>query len=199
MNEIVTKEELSNQHFWNIMFLVVSAAVFVVCMIFLGPDATGALAGMTPFYFIVLSLAAFRMTRLLVADYIMLWLRDLCVNVKEETIPETGLVCVVREKPAKGIRLLLANLLGCPWCVGVWMSFLGIALYMGVALDIFPLGRVIIYVFAIAGAASLIQTLVSALMMQRATDGAHTDQGRTPWNGQNRRVSPNVCTDCGLK
>lgn len=200
MDEIKTKEELLDQHFWNIAFLAISALVFIACMMFFGPEASGALAGMTPFQFIVLSLASFRMTRLVVADYIMLWLRDMCVNVKEETSPETGMVCVVRERPAKGARLLLANLLGCPWCVGVWMAFLVIAMYIGVALDVFPLGRVIIYIFAIAGAASLVQTVVSGLRADRATDGVHLEsQNKAPWNGQDRRVSPNVCTDCGLK
>lgn len=200
MNETKTKEDLLNQHFWNIAFLAISALVFTVGMRFFGPEAAGALAGVTPFQFIVLSLAAFRMTRLLVADYIMLWLRDMCVNVKEETSPETGLLCVVREKPLKGARLLFANLLGCPWCVGVWMAFLVIVMYIGVVLDVFPMGRVIIYIFAIAGAASLIQTIVSGLMAQRATDGVHLEsQNKAPWNGQDRRESPNVCTDCGLK
>lgn len=197
--EIETKDGLSDQHFWNIVFLVVSVAVFIVLMAFLGHDATGALSGMTSFQFTVLALAIFRLTRLLVADHIMLWLRDLCVNVNEETNPETGLLCIVREKPPKGIRLLFANLLGCPWCVGVWAAFIVITLYISVVLDVFPLGRVIIYVFALAGAASIIQTVTGAFMTQRASDGAHPEQPKTPWSGQNRRVSPNVCTDCGLK
>lgn len=176
MNEIETKEELSDQHFWNIVFLVVSVAVFTVFMAFFGPEAAGTLAGITPFQFFVLSLAIFRLTRLLVADHIMLWLRDMCVNVNEETNPETGMLCVVREKPPKGVRLLFANLLGCPWCVSVWAAFIIIVLYMGVVLDVFPLGRVIIYVFALAGAASIIQTVTGAFMTQRATDGTHSDQ-----------------------
>lgn len=200
MNEIKTKEELLNQHFWNIAFLAISALVFIASMMFFGPEASGALAGMTPFQFIVLSLATFRLTRLVVADHIMLWLRDACVNVNETTNSETGLLCIVREKPPKGIRLLFANLLGCPWCVGVWMAFLVIVMYMGVVLDVFPLGRVIIYIFAIAGAASLVQTVVSGFKADRATDGVHLEsQNKAPWNGQDRRVSPNVCTDCGLK
>lgn len=198
--KIETKEELSNQHFWNIIFLVASAAVFVISMAWIGPEAAGALSGMNPFQFVILSLATFRLTRLLVADHIMLWLRDMCVNVREETSPETGLLCVVREKPLRGVRLLFANLLGCPWCVGVWMAFLVIVLYIAVVLDVFPMGRVIIYVFALAGAASFVQTVVSGLMAQRATDGAHIEaQNKGSWNGQDRRKSPNVCTDCGVK
>lgn len=197
---IETKEALSDQHFWNMVFLAVSVAVFVVSMTFLGTEASDALVGMTPFQFIILSFATFRLTRLLAADHIMLWLRDACVNVSETTDPETGMLCVVREKPPKGVRLLFANLLGCPWCIGVWMSFFVLILYIGVALNIFPLGRVIIYVFAIAGAASLWQTLIGALRAERASDGFTAKRSSaSSWNSQERRGNPNVCTDCGLK
>lgn len=197
--DIKTKDELADQHFWSITLLVVLVIVFTVFMAFLGPEAAGALSSITSFQFVVLSLAAFRFTRFFASDNVMLWLRDMCVNVNEETNPETGLRCIVREKPLKGARLLLANLFECQWCVSVWSAFIVVALYMGVVLDIFPLGRVVIYVFAIAGAASIMQIVIGALMAQRATDGLSPDQNKSPWNGKERRASEkNVCVSCGV-
>ncbi len=195
--DIETKDKLADQYFWSIAFIVVLLGVFAT---FLGPDAAGALSSVTPFHFTVLALAAFRLTRLFATDNITLWLRDMCVNVEERTNPDTGLVCIVREKPPKGVRLLLANLFECQWCVSVWAAFMVTALYIGVVLDVFPLGRVIIYVFALAGVASLIQIVVGALMAQRATDGLlPPNRNKAPWNGNDRRASQNVCIECGTK
>ena len=197
--DIKTKEELADQHFWSIIILVVLVVVFAVFMIFFGPEAAGALSGITSFQFVVLSLATFRLTRLLATDNVMLWLRDMCVNVNEKTNPETGLLCIVREKPLKGFRLLLANLFECQWCVSVWAAFIVAVFYISVVLDVFPLGRVVIYVLALAGAASLIQIIVGSLMAQRATDGLRPDQNKPIWNGKERRADEkNVCTSCGI-
>lgn len=197
--DIKTKDELSDQYFWSVIILVVLALMFTVLMVFLGPEAAGALSGITAFQFVVLALATFRLTRLLATDNVMLWLRDMCINVNEETNPETGLLCIVRSKPPKGMRLLLANLFECQWCVSVWAAFIVAVLYMSVVLDVFPLGRVVIYILALAGTASLIQIVVGTLMAQRATDALPLNQSTPLWNGKERRTDEkNVCVSCGI-
>lgn len=196
---IKTKVELADQHFWSVIILAVLVIMFAVFVAFFGSEATGALASLTAFQFVVLSLATLRLTRFFATDNVTLWLRDMCVNVREETNPETGLVCIVREKPQKGIRLLLADLFECQWCVSVWAAFIVTALYVSVVLDVFPLGRVVIYVLALAGTASIMQIILGALMARRATDGLLPDQNKAPWNGKDRRTDEkNVCVSCGV-
>ena len=77
--------------------------------------------------FTILSLAVFRLTRLVVYDKVAQFIRDMFLNTTEKK--ESGKIFVYREKPEKGIRRLLADLLSCPWCTGVWLSVFSVFIY----------------------------------------------------------------------
>lgn len=77
-------------------------------------DPEGALHDISLFEFILLSLASFRLTRLVVYDKITAFFREQFYNAK------TLKTSVVLEKPKSGPRRTLADLLSCPWCFGMW-------------------------------------------------------------------------------
>lgn len=199
MSEINSKKVLYNQHMWNIIFLILSIIAFCVFVRFFGSNAADALTGMTVLQFVVLALATFRLTRLFVSDHIMQWLRDMFFVITEESNPETGTMMLVRTKPARGLRRLMADLLGCSWCVGVWMAFLVVVLYVAVVLDFFAIGRAILYIFAFAGAASFLQALTGFFVAPRAPDVSYTQSTTASGSGEGKqKTPPNVCTECGL-
>ncbi len=109
---------------------------------------------LSPFDFFLLSLATFRLTRLLVYDGVMQFFRDFFLRKKE--IREEGNVEVKRLKPRGGISKIIAELLDCPWCTGMWMAFFCLFLY-----TFFPQSYFFISVLAVAGSATFIQICIN--------------------------------------
>ncbi|MFO7264206.1 MAG: DUF1360 domain-containing protein [Bacillota bacterium] len=101
---------------------------------------------------VVLVLASFRLTRLIVYDEITAFLRDPFFTV---TYEDDGTGRVVRHVHLKGtgLRQWLGTLLSCHWCVGIWSSALVVALHWLVPAT-FPL----LCVLAVAGAAAFLET-----------------------------------------
>ncbi len=110
------------------------------------------IAEVSLYEFIILSLAAFCLTRLFVYDSVAQYVRDLFLIVREEKNKETGVIYVYRKKPEKGLRRLCADLLSCPWCTGMWMS-----LFSGLICFLLPWTWFIWLVLALAGLSSFIQ------------------------------------------
>lgn len=94
----------------------------------------GYLTYVPPFDALLMALAAFRITRLVVYDKISRWFRDLFAHA------ETGVMRTIRD------------LLACPWCIGFWS-----ALVIVVAYFIFPWAWSVIFFLAVAGVGSLMQ------------------------------------------
>lgn len=113
----------------------------------------------TIFEFFLLSLASFRITRLIVFDTITTFLRKPFHEIVEEE-NEDGVVEKYLHIKGSGIKFWIGELLSCYWCVGVWIS---IILYS--FLQVFPafVGSIII-IFAIAAMASIVETVVSKLI-----------------------------------
>lgn len=105
-------------------------------------------------HLVVLVLAAFRLTHLLVFDEIAAFIRHPFLHSWEET-DENGQPIHVVEPKGTGIRRFIGSLLRCFWCTGVWVSAGVVALYALVPAS-FPL----LLVFAIAGAAAILETRV---------------------------------------
>jgi len=140
------------------------------------------LAGITPFYFVMLSLAAFRLTRLLISDHITAWLRDLFVHVSFEKDELSGAEFITRTKVMYGPRVILAQLFGCPWCMGIWSASIVFVLFVfSVATPGALLGLILVMILAVSGVAALLQNLSSKL-----TEG-----------GSTQSTTPKVCTECG--
>lgn len=126
----------NEQHFWNFAYSVLFVIIVVLAMLYL--DSRGKLPNrINVFNFILLSLATFRLIRLFVYDSITNFIRD---HFKKYSLG-----------PGKTI----ANLLGCPWCTGVWMAFLVTFFYFATPYSWYP-----ILLLAVAGVASFIQITI---------------------------------------
>jgi len=101
---------------------------------------------------VILVLASFRLTHLIVFDEITSFLREPFIKVTYVT-DSSGQV--VRDFQFKGgaVRQWIGKLLSCHWCVGIWIGVLIVALYMYV-----PAAYPVLLILAIAGAAAVIET-----------------------------------------
>ena len=200
MNKLELKETRYSQYFWNIIISIVFVTLFVFVVYMEGPLNMSVLLEIPPFHFILITIATFRLTRLFVADHITEWLRDLCMEkvfVKDEATGATYMRC---EKPIKGIRRIATDLLGCPWCMGIWMAVVSLTLYYLAITDIFSFAWIILLIFAVAGVAEIIYASIVALMAPHSGGAYLVDQrGVNILSGQRHEPSPNVCTDCGAE
>lgn len=111
------------------------------------------------FEFLLLCLATFRVTRLIVFDTITAFLRrpfhDLIEETNENGEKETYIVV-----KGKGLQYWIGELLSCYWCVGVWVAF-----FLWLFNMVYPtLAAPFIIIFAITGVASIIEAYVSRLL-----------------------------------
>ena len=90
---------------------------------------------------LLIILASFRMTRILVFERIFKYFRD--VLKRREDLYVIGTI---------------HTMITCPWCAGVWVTLIIIALYY-----LIPFGVLLVYVLALAGLASMV-ILVSNLL-----------------------------------
>lgn len=111
------------------------------------------------FEFLLISIAAFRLTRLIVFDTITTFIRKPFHEVIEE-INDQGLVETYLHVKGTGIKFWIGELLSCYWCVGIWTAILLFFSYQAFPFVIGP----IIIVLAIAGLAAIIESLVSNLV-----------------------------------
>ncbi|GIN62993.1 membrane protein [Robertmurraya siralis] len=108
---------------------------------------------------IVISLASFRLTRLIVFDKISEFIRNPFfeeeIEVNENGNEEVYLV------PKKGlIKNFIGELLSCYWCTGIW-SAAGLCLfYLKWPLFAFPF----LLILAVAGIAAIIETIIQRLL-----------------------------------
>ncbi|RLD71366.1 MAG: hypothetical protein DRI98_05365 [Bacteroidetes bacterium] len=96
---------------------------------------------------VVIILASYRMTRILVFEKIFKYLRD--VLKKREGLYVVG---------------TLSSIITCPWCMGVWVTLSIIIFYYLV-----PYGALLVYVLALAGVASLV--ILFSNVMHMWTEG----------------------------
>ena len=92
---------------------------------------------------LVIVLASYRMTRILVFEKIFKYLRD--VFKRREDLYLIG---------------TLSSIITCPWCAGVWVTLLIFVFYYLV-----PFGVVLVYVLALSGVASMVILLSNLLHM----------------------------------
>lgn len=90
---------------------------------------------------VIIILASYRMTRILVFEKIFKYLRD-----------------VLKKREGLYVIGTLSSIITCPWCMGVWVTLVIIIFYY-----LIPYGALLVYVMALAGVASLI-ILVSNLL-----------------------------------
>jgi hypothetical protein len=105
--------------------------------------------------FIILGLACFRLTRLIVFDKITEFLRQPFFDEIEEE-NEEGIVELYYLPKSTPIKKFIGELLSCYWCTGVWISAAVITGYLFLPSLFVP----IIVVFAVAGLAAIIESFV---------------------------------------
>ncbi|MDR7076600.1 hypothetical protein J2Y03_001603 [Neobacillus niacini] len=105
--------------------------------------------------FMILTLACFRLTRLFVFDKITEFIRDPFFDeVEEET--EEGTIETYYVPKGTPVKKFFGELLSCYWCTGVWTSVFVVAGYLLLPVIFVPT----ILVFAVAGLAAIVETLV---------------------------------------
>lgn len=150
------ERQKEDQNLWNFVF-----SVFFLCVLAGAIWAIRELTGSYPskisvFDTILLSLAAFRLTRLIVYDKIARWFRELFADTRE--FVQDGVEYVEIKPYGRGFRHTVHDLLQCPWCIGVWSALVVCFFYF-----VYPFAWFVILFLAVAGASSLIQVTANLI------------------------------------
>jgi hypothetical protein len=130
-----------DQHFWHFVTASIFGLLTVLLLFIL--NRMGKNPSSVPvFDFFMLTLATFRITRLLVHDLVSDFIRDPFKNYSH------------------GIGLSIHDLLDCPWCTGAW-----VALLIGFVYFLIPIAWPILFIMAIAGFGTLMTILASLMMV----------------------------------
>jgi hypothetical protein len=139
---------ITDQYFWNIVFGAFFMSLLVSGVIILEGNPESALHELTSFEFLLLALATFRLVRLFVYDKITAFFREQFYDAK---VTKTA---VVLTKPPYGPRRTLADLLSCPWCIGMWAGATVVFFY-----ELTPYAWYPIVMLAVSAVGTLFQLL----------------------------------------
>ncbi|MBY0120999.1 DUF1360 domain-containing protein [Bacillus sp. S/N-304-OC-R1] len=108
---------------------------------------------------LVLALASFRLTRLIVYDKITEKIRSPFFDeLEEENDDGEKEVYLIPKKG--GIRGFIGELLSCYWCTGIWTSIFLCIIYIFYSSKSVP----IIVILAVAGLAAIIETILQKIL-----------------------------------
>jgi len=147
---------LTDQYLWNFIFSVFFLVLVVMGAIVLHSESRIAVADLTITDFLLITLATWRLVRLFVYDAITKFFREQFWDAK---LLKTK---VILEKPARGPRRTIADLLSCPWCFGVWAGAVVTFFYLYTPYAFFP-----VLFLAVSAVATFLQ-LLSNLVGHRA-------------------------------
>ncbi|MBO0994553.1 DUF1360 domain-containing protein [Bacillus sp. SD088] len=109
------------------------------------------------FTFILLSLAVFRLTRLLVYDQITEFIRRPFMQ-EYEALDENGELEIYLIPKEKGLRGWIGQLISCYWCTGIWIS-----IFIFLICWFYPVvAEPFVYILSIAGLAAIIETIIQS-------------------------------------
>jgi len=137
---------VTDQYFWNFVFGVFFFFLIIMGAIILETEARIAFVDLELVDYVLITLASWRMTRLFVYDPITKMIREQFWDIKKVG---RGYELV---KPKTGPRRTLADLLGCPWCFGVWATATVTFFYLITPYAVFP-----IVILALSAVATLLQ------------------------------------------
>ncbi|MBS4193667.1 DUF1360 domain-containing protein [Lederbergia citri] len=109
--------------------------------------------------FVLMSLAIFRVTRLIVFDKITAFIRAPFLMEYEETnlLGEKETYLVPREK---GLRGWIGKLISCYWCTGIWVATAVFIFQWFFSFIVDP----ILIIFALAGMAAIFESIIQILI-----------------------------------
>ncbi|MFW5792758.1 MAG: DUF1360 domain-containing protein [Bacteroidota bacterium] len=129
-----------SEKIWNIVSMFVFTLLFIaIAYVFHKQEIN--IKETSIIDFILISIATYRMTRLIVYDRLFKLFRD-----------------VIRSFEGTGIGDSVKAIVTCPWCAGVWLSLFNVAIFF-----LIPYGYMFIYVMSIAGIATYLQLGVNIL------------------------------------
>jgi hypothetical protein len=137
---------ITDQYFWNVIFIIFYVMVLVMAVIILDTEARMPYTDLRLFDLILITLASFRMTRLFVYDGMTKFIREQFYDAK---IVRNKVTLV---KPVTGPRRTLADLMSCPWCFGVWATTTVLFFYLLTSYAMLP-----ILILALSGVATYMQ------------------------------------------
>lgn len=143
---------ITDQYFWNVVFLVFFSVLVFMATIILQSEAYKLYTELTFIDFTLITLASFRLIRLVVYDKIFAFFREQFYDAEEYK----GKVLLV--KPENGPRRTLADLLSCPWCFGIWATAMISFFYLLTPYAMFP-----ILVLALSSVATFLQILANLI------------------------------------
>jgi hypothetical protein len=127
-------------HFWNFVLSLFYAGL--VCSGIYWLTMTGRLYADVPIMALVLmTLAIFRLVRLFCYDIITKFIRDWFAGAKKNSLNHT-----------------ISELLNCPWCTGLWFSFIIVFFYFAT-----PYAWPLILILGLGAAASFLQVFANLI------------------------------------
>lgn len=143
-----------DQNKWNAVFSVFFFAVLVGALAYMYHVYHGLPLRVEPFDVLLMSLATFRLTRLMVYDKITRWVRELFV--KRTLVEQDGVMWVKLTPHRYGAFRTIHELFGCPWCISVWAALIVVFSYY-----VFTWGFIMMLILAISGIGSLFQIIAN--------------------------------------
>lgn len=139
---------ITDQYFWNFVFSLFFIVLIVMGAIILETEARIPLSDLELVDYVLITLATWRVVRLFVYDAITKFFREQFWDLKK-----VGRGYQL-EKPKVGPRRTVADLLSCPWCIGVWASATVTFFYLVTPYAVFPT-----ILLALSSAATFLQIL----------------------------------------
>lgn len=156
---------ITDQYFWNFVFSVFFFILVVMGSIILETESRINLDELSTVDFVLMTLASWRLTRLFVYDNITKFIREQFWDVVKAGKGYT------LEKPKVGPRRTMADLLSCPWCIGIWASATVIFFYLVTPYATYP-----IMLLALSAVATFLQ-LLSNLVGHKAEQARIQNEG----------------------
>ena len=153
---ISTTRVKEDQNLWNFLLSGLFLLVLIAALLHMWRTYGTFPQTVSVFDAVLMSFAAFRITRLVVYDKITRWFRELFV--KKELFEKDGTQWVKLVPYEKGLMGTIHDLLGCPWCISFWS-----AIIIAFSYFMFSWAWFVIFFLALAGAGSLIQIIANAI------------------------------------
>jgi len=129
----------NEQDRWNLAYTAVFLVLVILLILYVASQGK-LINQVSVFDFSVLALATFRLVRLFVSDTV------------------TGSIRRYLGEFATGPRKTASDLLGCPWCTGMWMTLVVLIIYL-----VIPYSWIFLLLLAMAALGSIIQVLIDKL------------------------------------
>jgi hypothetical protein len=123
---------ITDQYFWNFVFGAFFSILVVMGAIILETESRIPLRELTLTDYALMTLATWRLTRLVVCDTIMKFFREQFYDLVKDG---KGYAL---EKPVTGPRRTLADLTSCSWCFGMWSAAMVTFFYLITPYAAFP-------------------------------------------------------------